>query len=203
MLFWNSKFHDRMWLFYGLLNCRKNYIPVNSMEKVSITWWNSMNFGILFLVFSSLLISATWFLSPSLLSLQFPWNNFYQQGKLIVAKSKEYFSVLVLIDLPPQHLTLWKTPFLLHTLILDFPDIIPPGHCLITPSQSLCKCFFNLDPFRVVAKGDTQDSFFFSFFSMYIISLMTSSMTVTAFSLLKDFLTSPSRLWSLSWAPEL
>ena len=134
------------------------------MEKVSIMWWNSMNFGILFLVFSSLLISATWFLSPSLLSLQFPWNNFYQQGKLIVAKSKEYFSVLVLIDLPPQHLTLWKTPFLLHTLILDFPDIIPPGHCLITPSQSLCKCFFNLDPFRVVAKGDTKDSFFFFIF---------------------------------------
>lgn len=95
---------------------------------------------------------------------------------------------------------LWKMPFVLHTLILDFTDIIPRGRRLITPSQSPCKCFFNLDPFRVVAKGDTQDFFFFS---VNIISLMTSSMTVTAFSLLKDILTSPSRLWSLSWAPEL
>ena len=101
---------------------------------------------------------------PSLLSLQFPWNNFCQQGKLIVAKSKEYFSVLVLIDLPPQHLTLWKMPFRLHTLSLDLPDIIPPGRRLITLSQSPCKCFFNLDPFRVFAKGDTQDSFFFFLF---------------------------------------
>lgn len=102
-------------------------------------------------------ISAVWLLPPSLLRLQFPQNCFYQQGKLIVAKFKERFSVFVLVELTLQHSTLWKIPLFPHTLILEFFNIMSPACHLITPSQSPCKCLFLLDSF---ASGATAGSFF-------------------------------------------
>lgn len=158
-----------------------------------------MNFGILFLIFSSLLICNLVSVHHCLAS-QFPWNNFCQQSKLIVGKSKEYFSPC--LQWPPSTaFDSEKCPsFHLSHSWLHWHH--PSGRRLITPSQSPCKCFFPiLIPLELLLKVILK--IFFSFSPVNIISLMTSSMTVTAFSLLKDFLTSPSRLWSLSWAPEL
>lgn len=98
-----------MWLFSGLLNCRKRIIH-RQIEQRRAKWCNKTAW-VLVPSFSSSLPSQTLqsgFLSPSLPSPQFSSNYFCQQGELIAIKSKEYLSAFVLPDLPPSCWTLWK-----------------------------------------------------------------------------------------------